>query len=1063
MMSLVRSFINLTLANILVTASPSMALAKDKTIGDVLKNIGKEKKVEKEKRDIPKSGEAFKSATPVNLATVKPPRSSDIYRVEGDGKEVEYEKLTDRAIKDTFQIVNKFKNSPNRGELWVRLAELYVEKARLVKFRRYREYEGKLDDFESKKTKVKPNLDLSEGREYNQRAINLYKLFLQDFSKDKKVPQVLFFLGYNYYEVGREDEGAKYYKMLTEKYTKSIYVDESNFALGDYFFEKNNWRQAATHYSRLVNNQKGRHYLFSIYKLSWCKYRLNDVKGALKGMELVFNESKRFKEEERDDKGKVSSLRLASEALRDMVPFYAEVGSYQNAPQYFTAMAGEKKALKIIDKLAYYFTTRNIEGARYLFRYLIDAEPHSPRSFDFQYQIVSMYSTAGKGSVFKKELYDWITGYGPESEWAKANKKDKELLESAYEQRERTLRNYVLGLHEQSRKSANPEVRRQAVEWYKLYLGSFELAPSIADMHFYYGELLYDDKQYRDAAREYAWVVEKDKKNKFYKDAVLNQVISLERIIPNQQAFLQKRDKSPKNTPIAIEEDVNRFLVSAALFIKTFPEDSKVGGIEYKIAQIYYLHNNFDKAIEHFTPIIKREPKSPAGQDSISFVLDIYNRNQDFIRLKKASEDLLSIPEIAASPIAQQLKSVLINSKFTNSVQLQEKKEYYAAGQSFEKFANENNKSELTIKALFNAAYNYRQARAIGPALNMFEAVIAYPDKSSEAMRLKKDASLELPPLYQQLGNYPKAAQGFESYALAHPNEKQVENYLFNAAVIYDGLMQYDNAIKNYEAYFKKEKRQTERVESLYYQAEIWKKRGNNSKAIQLYQQYVYSPVSNRERIVESHYKLYQLYLKNGDKQNANRWREKTVRVQDEFSKTDKRIGAKYAADAKFIQVKEIYEELKAVQLPADAKKQKTGIERRDELTAKLQREIGQVVVKYTDGNTIVASWTLLGLAYMNNAQAIKNMPLPPDVRKALGSPQKIKEYQGTIEAQFVKPREQKSIESFHFAIEEAKKLDVMNDHVIAARKNLNRFEPGQSLFVNANVKSLNIVDWMGF
>jgi len=1054
---------HLAAATTMVVVPFATVPAKDKTIGDVLKNIGKEKKFEKEKKDIPKGSEAFKTAAPVNLSTVKPPRSSDIYRVEGDGKEVEYEKLTDRAIKDTFAIVNKFKNSPNRGELWVRLAELYVEKARLVKFRRYREYEVKLDDFEAKKSKIKPQLDLSEGREYNQRAINLYKLFLQDFPKDKKIAQVLFFLGYNYYEVGREDEGAKYYRMLTENYTKSIYVDESNFALGDYYFEKNQWVPAAKHYSRLVNNQKGRHYLFSIYKLSWCKYRLNDVKGALKGMELVFNESRRFKDEERDEKGKVSSLRLASEALRDMVPFYAEVGSYKNAPEYFTAMAGEKKALKILDKLAYYFMSRNIEGARFLFRHLIDAEPNSPRSFDFQYQIVSMYATAGKGSIFKKELYDWISGYGPESEWAKANKKDQGLLDSAYEQRERTLRNYVLGLHDQSRKSANPEVRRQTVEWYKLYLVSFEKSANIADMHFYYGELLYDDKQYKEAAREYSWVVENDKKSKFYKDAVLNQVISLERIIPNQQAFLQRRDKSPKNEPIPIAEEVNRFLNAAGLFVKTFRDDPKVTGIEYKIAQIYYLHNNFDKAIDYFTPIIKKEPKSAAGQDAISFVLDIYNRSQDFIRLRKASEDLLAIPEVAASPIALQLRKVLVNSKFTNSVQLQEKKEFYAAGQSFEKFAAENNKSDLTIKALFNAAYNYRQAKAIGPALKMFEAVIAFPDKSPEAMKLKKDASLELPPLYQQLGNYSKAAQGYEAYALAHPGEKQVENYHFNAAVIYDGLMNYDNAIKNYEAYFRKEKRQAERVESIYYQAEIWKKRGNLIKAIKLYQQYIYSPVSNKERVVESHYKLYQLYLKDGDKQNANRWRDKTIRIQDEFAKSDRGLGGKYAADARFNQVKEIYEELKSVALPAEARKQKSGIEKRDALTSKLQKEIGQIVVKYTEGNTIVASWTLLGLAYMNNAQAIRAMPVPPDVRKALGNPQKVKEYQGTIENQFVKPREQKSIESFQLAVDEAKKLDVMNEHVIAARKNLSKFDPGQNLFVNANIKSINLVDWMGF
>jgi TolA-binding protein len=140
----------------------------------------------------------------VNLTAVKPPRSSEIMqsRAKSGDQKAQYEKLLDQQIQELYKLTQRFKTSPNRGELWLRLAELYVEKSSIVDSRKQDEYDAKLRAFQEKKTNRKPVLELEEARDYNRKAVQLYEWFQRDFPKDQKMPQALFFLGYNYFELG---------------------------------------------------------------------------------------------------------------------------------------------------------------------------------------------------------------------------------------------------------------------------------------------------------------------------------------------------------------------------------------------------------------------------------------------------------------------------------------------------------------------------------------------------------------------------------------------------------------------------------------------------------------------------------------------------------------------------------------------------------------------------------------------------------------------------------------------------------------------------------------------
>src|SRR5262245_794702 len=84
-------------------AAAKIPTGKAKTVGQVLKMIqsdtrGTKVQLTKYRSVLPQSKEVLKTpAAPKDLRAVKPPRSQDLFKTEGGGDEVEFEKITDQS------------------------------------------------------------------------------------------------------------------------------------------------------------------------------------------------------------------------------------------------------------------------------------------------------------------------------------------------------------------------------------------------------------------------------------------------------------------------------------------------------------------------------------------------------------------------------------------------------------------------------------------------------------------------------------------------------------------------------------------------------------------------------------------------------------------------------------------------------------------------------------------------------------------------------------------------------------------------------------------------------
>lgn len=1025
---------------------------RTKTVGELLKTIetrAREVKFNKQKSALP-TFESFKGAPKVNLQTVQPPASSTLYYDEGTN-EGELEKVTDQLINQAYRLTQQFKTSKRRGELWLRLAELYVEKSRLIEYRIQLEYDQALQKYHSGQTKKQPKLNLAASQDYNRKAIQLYEWFLRDFPKDPKVDQALFFLGYNYFELGEVKKGKDYYEQLTKQFPNSPYIDESNFALGEYYFEQERWKDALFYYSKVAANKRARLYSFALYKMAWSQYKSGLVKDGLGSLERVIRAGRVAKGSKDDTAGGVSRIRLATEAMKDLVIFYAEVGSPKGARDYFEKVAGEKNSFNLTEKLAYYYAdTGNRAGAKYLFEEIIELKPNAPKAYDYQYQIVSMFAASGNNQVFKEELYQWISTYGPDSLWFEANKKNQELVAKATQLIETTLRNYILQQHQTAQNSRAEYSQKMAKSGYELYFNTFKESSKLDEMHFFYAELLFDSGDYERAAYHYSWVGSNAPKSKYFERSLLNAVLALEKKLPNSEQI--KKIVGDTNEPVEFDKILHSFEKAAIAYVESVPKGENVVPIRYKLGSLYYYFNQFDRALKIFDDIIVNHPKTQYAEFAANLTLDIYNLKKDYEGLETAGKKILANPDLAGSAVGAQVRNILQRASFKKAQDLESTKDFLKSAEAYESFARGNGASDLALTAFYNSAVNYERAGDLFKALGMYAVVLG--SKGDKNAGLKKNASKFAASLYEKTGQYAKAAEAFEAYARSNEKDKEAVNFYFNAAVIRDGMNFYQSALNSYQKYFDLS-RNRDRNNVLFLMAKIWERRGNRRQAIEHYQKFYSSNPGDPSTLIEAVFNVAKISESLGKKKDAEEWYQKTVAIQRRLSKTDNPVGAPYAAEAKFKLVYKSYEELRSIRIPANPQKQAKAVQQKLAVLERLKNELASVI-KFDDGHMVVASLALIGQAYQHMAASIYAVPMP----KGLDD-DGIKQYRAGVD-QIARPFQEKAVENYKTAIERGRQLEGYNEWMKIANRELAALNIPGFVDDGETVILTKVPDWMG-
>ena len=165
--------------------------AAPKTVDQLLRNVNQ--KSIKKRTTVIKADEAkeriIRRSQPKNVM----PTSKDL-KVNTTGKDAISESHLNKQIKIMSGLVQKHKTSKVRGELWLRLAELYTQKASYLDRSIQTKFDKSLENWEKNGRKGRrPILNTSSVHKYSNRSIRLCESFLKHFPKDPKMDRVLYF------------------------------------------------------------------------------------------------------------------------------------------------------------------------------------------------------------------------------------------------------------------------------------------------------------------------------------------------------------------------------------------------------------------------------------------------------------------------------------------------------------------------------------------------------------------------------------------------------------------------------------------------------------------------------------------------------------------------------------------------------------------------------------------------------------------------------------------------------------------------------------------------------
>ena len=1023
------------------------------TVGDVLRSQARKGEALSIKKQQNMMMQLEPDDKPKNFAPVRPTRKpKKMYRPNTNHGDLE--STIDGAISQLYTLMKKFEKSPRRYHMWLKMGENYLEKAHLIEQRLESEFEKNLLLYEQKKRKVIPTLNLEPKFKYVRKAKQLFEWFIAAEKKPnfppsarRQLPQAMAQLGRSYFELDQHSKGIQLFGTFMKRYPRSPHMPEVYFQLADYYFEAEKWQLSLAYYNRLikaVRQPDKRQWFYS--RRAWCYYRMRQVRKGLADLETVIKM--------RDSQGGQRTAQFADEAIKDLVWFYGELGEgHQQARSYFSRVLGPEEAERILPKIAQHLAdTGQRKGALYLFRDLISKKPSSKEAFHYEHQIVRLFmGSRDLDKHLRKEMMFWLSEYGPSSRYQKMQS-DKAFVQQSNQTIEKTLRRYIKQRHVEMQKTKNTSFAGVLAGLYSRYFLSFsnqtQLNQSKADqakqeeLRFFYAELLFDQRQYIKAAEQYGWVVTKAPQSKYAKQARLNRVLSLEKTLPKPAEMEKQLGKS--KTLLTFTPRVQAFVQAAEEYIAQTPRSKNLADISYRVAFMYYIHNQFDKAQVAFRSIIKKHPRSRYMPLAVEATLDMHNSRKEYEKLSLVTQELLADPNVARNAkLSARVKKISSTLGFNKASELEKSSNFLQAATSYEQLGRKSPSTKTGVDALYNAAVNFEKSNKFVKAIVIYKELAR--SKSPHARPHQQKSRHFLAELYERTGQYEKAAFWHEQWA-KKAGRKGGQSYR-NAAVIYDGLNRYADAERNYKAFVAAGASPINAAETLAARAAMALRQGKMQSFVTLSRLYSKHPQARAAEVMRFWYTRTQHYKKTQQHKQYAQVRKAMLAKYKTLSADDKEASAGWVAELRFEQVLPVYKRFTRIKLQGATKTVVANLKKRGEILGQMSRSLKEVIA-YNDAPFVVAALVLTAQAENNMAAAVVSSPVPKQFKD-----EQIAQYKSALDKK-AQPHRDKALKFYQTAVQKAYELQAYGEWLDKAVRGLGEIDKTQQRFMGLRVMS---------
>ncbi|HTN52758.1 MAG TPA: tetratricopeptide repeat protein [Anaeromyxobacter sp.] len=913
-------------------------------------------------------------------------------------------------------------------------------------------------------------------RGHQDQAVALYRAIIQKYPKYPRMDEVLYFLAENLTKRNRQDPDAlKAYRSLIKNFPDSRYVPDAWMAFGEYYFERankndrtDNLNKALEAYRKAAEHQESSVYGYALYKQAWVHTNLGNWNEALE----LFRSVIFFGEMPTSTVPADRKLALVKEARKDYVRTYSHVGSAEGAWDEFRRVGGQTGWWEMVKTLAgLYFDEGKDRDAILVYHRLIQERPLSVEAPFFQSRIVTSAGRMGKkeaavqqAKVFVKLLRDIEAS--PEGK----DPKNDQVLKDARHSAENTLRVLAVQYHNEWKKTRDDPVAALASQVYEQYLEVFPGEPPAYEMRFFHAELLYALADFEGAADEYERVALADvaaaegkgKPGKFFRDALENTVFARDAVAKKADAAEPRAAPDPKRA-VALTPARQKLVDACERYLKWQPKGDRWVEVAYKAANLYYRHNRFGEATDLFTRVALDHPEHELAGYSTNLVLDAYNLLGDWRNVNGwAKRFYADAALIKAHPqLKDDLARVIEQSAFKVIEERERAKDWLAAAEEYQTFARDWPASKLAATSLYNASVDLVRAGRLDRAMEVREQLLArYPADPLAPRCLYDNAEA-----HEATADFEAAADRYERYfqewrrarapapaprrkgkaapapapapAASAWEEKKANDGIVNAAVFRAGLRQWAKAEAASLAYLEAWPEGADAPRIFLSLADLYARQGQTAKELHQLEEYQRRYARDPDEWLALQQRIADLLEKSGNAAGARRaydlglehWKRNRAAVKDR--------GLPLVAEARYRSLEPAWAAYDKITLDVAPRYLKSQLQVKGKKLHELEVEYGEIV-KLKQAEPAICALTRIGLGYRRFAQALREAPVPKELR---GKKEYVEEYKAQIE-QVAEPLDKKAVEGLDLAVKASRDYGVVNACAREATAILVKVEP---------------------
>ena len=619
-------------------------------------------------------------------------------------------------------------------------------------------------------------------------AIQTYQQILATYPNYERNDKVLYQMSRAYDEIGQPDEAMVVMDRLVAEFPNSRYVDEVHFRRGEYFFVRKRYLDGEEAYGSIIDiGRTSSYYELALYKQGWSLYKQEFYEEALHNYVAMLDYRMSIGYDFNQDFEENNEHRVA-DTFRVISLSFSNLGGPEVVDQYFSQYGHRSYGDKIYENLGeFYFGKLRYNDAASVYKSYIKLNPYHKVSPHFSMRVVDIYGEAGFPLLVVESKKEFATIYALHAEyWNYFDVGSAPQVVGFLKMNLTDLAGHYHALYQTGNLvDEQPANFSEAQRWYRQFLSSFPTDAESPQINYQLADLLLENEEYGQAAREYERTA--------YEYAEHEQASAA-----GYAAVYAHREDLELATG-ARRLEVKKLTVASSLrFVDNFDEHEQAPVVLGAAADDLYEMKDFNPAIESASKLIERYPATDTALVRSAWVV-IAHSSIDLAEYPNAEHAYMNVLALTAADDESRDAVVdgLAAAIYKQGEQSNLLEDYRTAANHFLRIKEVAPGSSIRTAAEYDAAAALMKLEDWSLASDVLEKFrVTHPEHE-----LGSEATKQLAFIYREDGQVERSAAEHERIAAEATDPELSREALLTAGELYDEVDADVEAIRVYEHY----------------------------------------------------------------------------------------------------------------------------------------------------------------------------------------------------------------------------------------------------------------------